>query len=235
MVQGSEIPDLFRPLLPAWVQVAQSDPAMADVAALPDDEKLAVVQAVAGRQREFAAGRSLARTLAARFGRHGPLLREPDGRPAWPAGLVGSITHCATLAAVALARTDDCAGIGIDVEHDQPLPPGVAPRLLNEPERRWIAGSDAPDAAQAMLRLFCAKEALYKAIQPLARRALSLQAFTIEASGDGDGFVARLGLDAPPFGRNTRLRGRWTAAGGYVAAAVIIDPVKGPASRLASR
>ncbi|MDP1748391.1 MAG: 4'-phosphopantetheinyl transferase superfamily protein [Reyranella sp.] len=213
---------LFAPLLPDWVHVSEMDPAMADSATLLPEERTFVAVAVGRRRREFAAGRSLARSLLASLGKEAPLCREADGRPAWPPGIVGSITHCTTLAAVALASTDDCAGIGIDVEANRPLPQGVARLILSEQEQRWIRRSDPRLAAETLLRVFCAKEALYKAIYPLARCALPPQALIVERSARNDSFVARLAVEGTPFPKDMLLEGRWAARRGHVAAAVVI-------------
>lgn len=213
---------LFASLLPDWVRVSEMDPAMADSETLRPEERIFVASAVERRRREFAAGRSLARSLLAALGKEAPLPREADGRPAWPPGIVGSITHCATLAAVAIASADDCAGIGIDIEVDRPLPLGVARLILSEQEQRWIRRSDPGLAAETLLRVFCAKEALYKAIYPLARCALPLNALIVERSARNDGFVARLGIEGTPFPKDALLEGRWAVRRGHVAAAVMI-------------
>ena len=223
---------LFAPLLPDWVHVAEADPRIADSASLRPEERTFVAAAIERRRREFAAGRSLARGLLAPLGKAAPLLREADGRPAWPPGIVGAITHCETLAAVAIASADDCIGIGIDIEAHRPLPRGAARLVLGEQELRWIRHSDPRLAAETLLRVFCAKEALYKAIHPLARCALPPNALIVERGPRRGGFVARLGIEVAPFPKDVRFEGRWTAQRGYVAAAVAITPAQG---RSASR
>lgn len=215
---------IFASLLPDWVRVSEIDPAMADSATLLPEERPFVAAAVERRRREFAAGRSLARGLLATLGKAAPLLREADGRPAWPSGIVGSITHCETLAAVAIARANDCAGIGIDIEADRPLPQGVARLILSEPEQHWIQRSDPRLAAETLLRVFCAKEALYKAVYPLVRHALPPRALIVERGTQNDGFIARLGVELAAFPKGMLLEGRWAARRGHVAAAVVIKP-----------
>jgi len=183
---------LFSSLLPDWVSVSEMDPAMADSERLRPEERAFVAAAVGCRRREFAAGRLLARSLLRSMGKDTALRREVDGRPAWPPGIVGSITHCTTLAAVAVASADACCGIGIDIEAERPLPPGVPRLVLSGQEQRWIMGCDPRQAADTLLRVFCAKEALYKAIYPLTRTALPLRALIVEPCAENDHFVARL-------------------------------------------
>lgn len=213
---------LFASLLPDWVHVAETDPRMADSATLLPEERTFVAAAIERRRREFAAGRSLARSLLAAQGKEAPLRREADGRPAWPTGIVGAITHCETLAAVAIASADDCTGIGIDIEANRPLPQGVARLILSEPEQQWIRRADPRLAAETLLRVFCAKEALYKAIYPLARCALPLNALIVQPSTRNDGFVARLGIEVASFPADMLLEGCWATLSGHVAAAVAI-------------
>lgn len=75
------------------------------------------------RQREFATARSCARTALARLGVPPvPVLASPRGAPRWPAGVVGSITHCDGYRAAAVAYTRDVVSLGIDAEPDEPLP-----------------------------------------------------------------------------------------------------------------
>lgn len=223
MTQAEEHPPLFATLLPDWVHVSEMDPATADSSALFPEERTVVEAAVEQRRREFAAGRILAHGLLAGLGRQRVALRrEADGRPAWPPGIVGSITHCTTLVAAAIASTDDCVGIGIDIEANRLLPRGVARRILGEQEQLWIGRSDPRLAPELLLRVFCAKEALYKAIHPIVRRALPPRTLIIEDCPCDDGFVARLGVEAEPFPANMRLEGRWTTRRGHVAAAVAI-------------
>lgn len=112
--------------------------------------------------------------------------------------------------------------LGIDIEVNRPLPQGVARLILSEQEQQSIRRSDPRLAAETLLRLFCAKEALYKAIYPLVRCALSLNALTVERSTRNEGFVARLGTEVGPFPKDVLLEGRWAMRRGHVAAAVVI-------------
>jgi 4'-phosphopantetheinyl transferase EntD len=208
---------IFRPLLPERVLVAEIDPGHADPASLFPEERAVVANAIERRQREFAAGRLLARDLLKSFGCDGPLPRRRDGQVGWPSGVVGSVTHCTTLAAVAIARDSDCIGIGIDVEPVKVLSRGVVERVLTDEEAGWVRRDDEA------LRVFCAKEAFYKAIYPMAQKLLPFSAVSLEPVGEGGDFAARLCLDIPPFPKGTALRGRWRTGDGHAAAAMVID------------
>lgn len=191
---------IFRSLLPDMVLVAEMDPHDADVGSLPDEERLLVAAAVPKRQREFAAGRILARQL----GLPGPLRVGTAREPLWPAGIVGSITHCDDLAAVAITR---CPGLlGIDVEAARSLPDGVRAMVLTDAERQF-----GPIEATVA---FSAKEAVYKAIHPRVRRFVDFLEVVIELDGQGV-FQASV-----PFLAERCLVGRYSCDGGLVATAV---------------
>src|SRR5215467_5584138 len=69
------------------------------------EERATVEKAVEKRVRAFASGRLCARNLLARFGLHDAVLpAAEDGRPVWPAGFVGSISHTDDLCVAAVAR-----------------------------------------------------------------------------------------------------------------------------------
>jgi 4'-phosphopantetheinyl transferase EntD len=163
----------------------------------------------------------LARHLLQSLGVEGPLNRMRDGTPAWPPGIVGSITHCATLAAAAVCRSENCAGLGIDVDIRQPLSSEVAMLVLTSDEAYWTASWEAN--ADAGLLVFCAKEAFYKAIYPLTRQIIEFNSVNIMPARSGKGFSAELLIDVSPFRRGDVLSGTWKTSQSHVAAAVAID------------
>lgn len=90
------------------------------------------------------------------------------GRPeepieSWPCPFA-SLTHSGEVAvAVALPPEVRAIGIGVDLEHDRPVKPGMARLICDEHERAWLASVPADCYAHELLRLWTAKEALYKA------------------------------------------------------------------------
>ena len=132
-----------------------------------------MANAVGKRRRQFASGRHAARTAVQRLaGITPPIPRDARGRPVWPAGIVGSISHTETLAAAAVAA-DSVRGIGIDVEDSNRLARS-RPRLLeklftpSERTRPWA------DSREGVVR-FSAKEAAYKAVNPLVGRFIGFR------------------------------------------------------------
>jgi 4'-phosphopantetheinyl transferase EntD len=158
-------------ILPAHVVSAEALGELPHAALWPD-EALIVERAAEKRRQEFAAGRSLARAALAQIGHPPvPILSGIDREPAWPHGIVGSITHCAGYCAAVVARDDVVAALGIDAEPNAPLPAGVWSVVTRPEEREWIQAQPPVPHCWGRL-LFSAKESLFKAWFPLTRRWL---------------------------------------------------------------
>jgi 4'-phosphopantetheinyl transferase EntD len=207
---------VIEDLLPASVVVcsARGD----DGGTLAPAEESAVARAVDSRRAEFTTGRVLARAALARLG--SPVDAVPVGEkraPVWPAGVVGSITHCAGLRAAAVARTSDVRSLGIDAERARPLPDGVLDAVSDADERAWLAGLGEGAPWDAVL--FSAKESVYKTWFPLTGRWLGFEDAALTPYPDGT-FVADIHLpdDAVP----PRLHGRWAVREGLVLTAIAL-------------
>ncbi|MFJ4869802.1 4'-phosphopantetheinyl transferase [Streptomyces sp. NPDC088757] len=151
-------------LLPAGAYGAEEtgDP---EPAGLFPEEAALVARATPGRRREFTTARLCAhRALAALGMPRAPLLRGWRGAPAWPAGTVGGLTHCAGFRGAAVAPAARFLALGIDAEPHAPLPPGVCGAVAfgPEPARLRELAARRPDIAWDRL-LFSAKESVYKA------------------------------------------------------------------------
>lgn len=162
---------------------------------LPDEAPL-VARAVAKRRHEFAAGRAFARQALAELGRPDfPILTGAGREPLWPDGIVGSITHCDGYCAAAVARQSDLRSLGIDAERNVLLPPGVLRLTCTERERGQLpslAGVSVPAL------IFSAKESVYKAWYPLARRWLDYLDAEVDVDVASGRFRARLLVEPPP-------------------------------------
>lgn len=121
------------------------------------------------RQNEFLAGRHCAARALANAGAPGrwpPL--GPDGLPEWPHGWVGGISHSSRGAMAAVAPRSACRSLGVDMEpliaHETAA--GMA-QLVAAPEE-WAA-LETLEPSRRLTLIFSAKEALFKALFPLAR------------------------------------------------------------------
>jgi 4'-phosphopantetheinyl transferase EntD len=208
-------------ILPGAVVAVEAGDDERAVLLFPEEEAM-VARAVAKRRREFATGRDCARRALQRLGAPaGPIPGGHRGEPVWPAGVVGSITHCRGYRGCAVARTADLAAIGIDAEPHEPLPAGLVERVAGAEERSGIAALTRADPAISWDRLlFSAKEALYKAWYPLAERWLGFEDAVLTIDPQERTFAARLLVPGPV----DAFEGRWLVADGLILTAVTVRP-----------
>jgi 4'-phosphopantetheinyl transferase EntD len=188
-------------------------------------EAAAIGHAVSDRRREFATVRHCARQALHRIGvSPAPILPDADGAPRWPAGVVGSMTHCTRYRAAVVARSGRLRGIGLDAEPHAALPHAARDLVVRDeegPRLRDLAEAD-PDLHWDRI-LFCAKEAVYKACFPSTRRWLDFADISVTVHPEGT-FGARLLVSEPriPGAERGGLAGGWTVDGGVVVAATSV-------------
>ena len=194
-------------------------------ARLPDEEAAFVARAVLKRRREFAAGRQCARAALVELGSPTPtLLRDRDRVPAWPAGVVGSISHCDDLCAVVVAAESTTAAVGLDVERDGPLPEEVANTVLSETERSRAEVETHALGGLAWSKLvWSAKEAFYKSYFPAVRRSLEFGDAEVELVNAGRFRVSLTNADAPALFGRRQVDGRFLHSGQHVFTALAVE------------
>jgi 4'-phosphopantetheinyl transferase EntD len=222
---------VIEKILPAAVACAEAFSDLTDVVLFPEEEAQ-VNRAVENRRREFATARACARRALADLGIAPVAIpRGERNAPQWPAGIVGSITHCAGYRAAAVAHTRDVLTIGLDAEPDDALPGGVLGEVSLPGERARLGDltATAPDISWDRL-LFCAKEATYKAWFPLTRSWLGFEDADITIDAADGTFQARLLVDPPLIEGSplTAFHGRWLARDGLILTA-ITAPAPAPA------
>jgi 4'-phosphopantetheinyl transferase EntD len=115
------------------------------------------------RRNDHAAGRHCAGTALRRLGRQGEWLgSHRDGRPKWPPGVTGSITHTEGFAAAAVGEQQKFRAIGIDAEKIGGVTKDLWHRIFSTPETQWLEGLHGAEQAKAATSMFSAKEAFYK-------------------------------------------------------------------------
>jgi 4'-phosphopantetheinyl transferase EntD len=195
-------------------------------AELYPEEQAAVGNAVEKRRREFVTARACAREALALLGLPAqPIPAGPRGEPVWPAGVVGSITHCAGYRACAVAPASELLTIGVDAEADLALPEGLLGDIALPEERRWLeeAASMEPDVSWDRL-LFSVKESVYKAWFPLTRSWLGFEDAEVTIDASSGTFSASLLVPGPTLGERKLdgFTGRWIASGGLLLSAVAV-------------
>lgn len=150
-------------LAPPGVLIGHRLIAMGDEAALLPPERRAFAASVVKVQRASGAARLVARDLLARLGHPGVALpKSPSGAPRWPDGIVGSLAHDDRVAIAAIAKRQDMAALGIDIEPAEPLPADLLDLVATPREHAALQH----DPFQGRLH-FVVKEAVYKAVHPL--------------------------------------------------------------------
>jgi 4'-phosphopantetheinyl transferase EntD len=190
------------------------------------EEEAAVARAVPKRRGEFSTVRACARAALARLGiPPAPIVPGARGAPQWPAGVVGSITHCDDYRACAVARESDVVTIGLDAEPHGTLPHGVLNLVSSAQERDGLARLSAavPEVHWDRI-LFCAKESVYKAWFPLTHRWLNFEDAHVDIDPASGTFSARLLVKGPVVNGAVidGFNGRWLVGNGLIATAIVV-------------
>jgi 4'-phosphopantetheinyl transferase EntD len=210
---------MIERLLPEGVRSAYALDDVPGVVLLAGEEEL-IARAVPKRRGEFSTVRHCARLALAALGEPAvPILPGVRGAPIWPAGVVGSMTHCAGYRGAAVARPSVAAGIGIDAEVHGPLPEGVLDLVSSESEREHLRQLAAgwPGVWWERL-LFSAKESVYKVWSPPTGRWLGFDEAEVRFDAEGGSFTARI-LVPGPF---STLDGRFLVEDGLVLTAITL-------------
>ncbi|MFD7419104.1 4'-phosphopantetheinyl transferase [Streptomyces californicus] len=228
---------MIERLLPDDVSCAATrEETVPDGTLFPEEEAL-MARSVAKRRNDFATARACARRAMAGLGLPPvAVLHGHRGKPLWPEGIVGSLTHCHGYRAAALAREQDVLSLGIDAEPHAPLPEGVR-ELVTLPAERERIGPQAEEGSGALhwdRVLFSAKESVFKTWYPVTGVELDFVEadLTMHQESDPGGggtlgaargtFTARLLLTDPAL--PTTLRGCWRIEDGVIATAVLVRP-----------
>lgn len=215
----------MRTLLPSCVAVSSTVDDPPDAALFPGEAE-AVARAVDKRRREYATVRHCARQALAELGiAPTPILNGPKREPLWPTGVVGALTHCDGYRAAAVAHATDVTSLGIDAEPNLVLPDGVLATIARPEELPHLESlaREHPTVHWDRL-LFSAKESVYKAWFPLAKRWLGFEDATVHFSAADGTFTVQLhetgpDLDGTPL---TTMQGRWRVHAGLALTAVTI-------------
>lgn len=183
--------------------------------------------AVKKRQAEFLAGRLCAAWVLRDLGVCGRVQVGADRCPIWPAGIVGSISHCDEIAMAVALKKSNIIGVGIDIERRaacQQISVDIR-QFASKTEycvlaKAGVSSDDSPVVA------FSLKESFFKAAYPYVGHYFGFSAASIDdidQSGCGFSIVAAKDIGAK-FGRGAQVLGEYTTLGdGFVATAVTIQ------------
>lgn len=149
-----------------------------------------LAKAVPKRQNEFATGRVLAAHALKASGSAITQVNRGDNRqPLWPAERVGSISHNHTLAWAAVCKVETLRSLGVDIEEIGRLGKKLFNSVFTEVEQERYATSAAPQHWADLL--FSAKEAIYKAVNPITGHYIGFHEVDVSLSADGQRFTVR--------------------------------------------
>jgi 4'-phosphopantetheinyl transferase EntD len=216
---------VIEQILPACVIAVEAFEDAMEAELFPEEE-LMLGRAVEKRRREFTTARMCARAALGQLGFPPmPILTGERGEPLWPAGTVGSITHCEGYRACAVARSSEVLTVGIDAEPNAPLPDGLLADIARPEELPALGrlAQDSPGVSWDRL-LFSAKESVYKAWFPLAKRWLGFEDAVVAFDPSTGTFTARLLVSGPQLedGPLRGLSGRWVTRDGVLATAIAL-------------
>ncbi|MGC1506555.1 MAG: 4'-phosphopantetheinyl transferase superfamily protein [Sulfitobacter sp.] len=200
------------------VAVGVTDPRVPQPATL-EGEAAHLVQALASRQQEFAAGRTAVRIAMAQLGMAPVAIpAAKDRAPVWPSGLRGSISHTKFLCAAVVAN--EGPSLGLDIEQNTPLSSGLLSTICSDAEQRHIAG---PDQLRLAKLVFSAKEAIYKAQYPLTKMLFGFDHIDIFFNLPARAFTATFLKPAGYFAVGDKLQGRFDEIDGHLVTAAWAD------------
>jgi 4'-phosphopantetheinyl transferase EntD len=143
------------------------------------------------RLREFALGRCCARAVLTEMGVSPCAIpRAPDGRPGWPAGTVGSITHTSDYVAAIATHDTRYRALGVDAERTDGMTEAVMALLFDDDERRSLDGADSANRNIMATLYFSAKESSFKAWSSVGSVESSLRNIHVDLC-DGEFFANR--------------------------------------------
>lgn len=208
-------------LFPAFVNSASLTDFEAASPLWPDEEP-AVATAGRKRQLDYQAGRHCAREALRKAGQPPVAIgRGARREPLWPGTFVGAITHTQGLAAAAVARRRDAAGIGLDIEARRACDLNLWRRVGTTEER--TAAETGFDPSDALLLTFSAKEAFYKAQFTVSGQWLGFLGAAVRLNKHAGSF--ELTLVEPVVGVGpvgTRVGGRFAVAGEFLCTGVCL-------------
>ena len=137
--------------------------------------------------------------------------------PIWPSDLVGSISHSRELVAATILR--DAVGVGIDIEYERRLRIDAARRVATREE--YSRYSAVPDFDWTLL--FSAKESVFKAFSPLARRYIGFQEVELSLDAATRSFSMRYFGNTIDSGLFEKSKGHWSALAGHLVTAVTVN------------
>jgi 4'-phosphopantetheinyl transferase EntD len=133
---------------------------------LYNQEKIYIQNAYPKRLQEFSTGRMCGRDVLKELGyNYFPIRKADSGKPVWPPGITGSISHTRQYALACAAKKSDLKGLGIDIEVcESRFPEDVLNCFCTEEEKVHLQKRTAEIRSYESYMLFSKKEAVFKCL-----------------------------------------------------------------------
>jgi 4'-phosphopantetheinyl transferase EntD len=165
---------------------------------LHPEEKACIQKSVKKRRNEFATGRMCARSALKKLGLACQVIPMGEqGEPAWPAGIVGSITHTQGYCAVVVAKRKQIRGLGCDVEIVRAVSEKLWHHIVSQVEMDTFKKYGKPRLQHLVAISFCAKECFYKYQFPLSGQWLDFLDVDIAIDQERNVFSIKPQKDIP--------------------------------------
>jgi len=129
-----------------------------------------------------------------------------DRAPIWPEGIVGSISHCDSLAGAIVAKSSDHISLGLDIEEIGRVTPDLWDLVFTENEKNYLSGLSEEDTLIQSTAIFSIKEAFYKFQHPLTKTFLDFLDVTVALPDLTRVHVLAVSIDPNSVIRNNRVR-----------------------------
>lgn len=179
------------------------------------------------RRRDFNVGRAAARRALEKVGFPvvTPVLRGEHREPLWPVGIVGSISHSSGVGVAAVAWQEDVAAVGIDIQLiEERYTDELIARFADPDEFDWVR-SDPARRTERAVKLFSAKESVFKALYPLRKVWFAFDVAHLTPNESEDSFRASVRLPAVSSSMIDLDVGISYFAGNIVTGAVLRQPL----------
>ena len=203
---------------------------------LQPGEASSLVKARENRKRQFSTGRYLCRRLLPNLGCDAEC-KIPVGAqraPVWPRGIVGSISHTNEVCVAMVAPRDRYDGVGLDLEQISKSHEELWDYVTTELERDSPRSGVGVGRQVLTILFFSAKEAVFKAVHPIAGEFLEFQDVRICFDWSSGRFTAAC-CNHPISDRHVRRgMGRFSAPSDHICTAFVIPTESGASLRSAS-
>lgn len=196
---------------------------------LLDSERKQIQNAVKKRQDEFAAGRYCAKMALGSLGLDAnsiEILNGAEGRPIWPEGFIGSISHARGCYGAVAGKKNQFASLGLDVEEAHRMREKLWEAAMTAEEISFLNKINGDQATVYATTIFSAKEAFFKLQHYVTGEWLGLKDARVELNLQTGKFQIFILKDLAPFGLNKQtFEGKFAFFDGFVATGICLKAI----------